>query len=602
MLSAGVASYNSVVFALLFATTSWPSFCAALPSFKQLLRRGDLWLDYSSPTPSPEDGPPLSANAIRDPAYLPYHIGAIVGAYGVSLIIIALLLLALLKTRRIRIRNGELPEEERGLLAFNTFTQQFLSEEEYKKQLEQHQNQQFQAEQYQAGQFHPEQFQQEQFYPEQQQLGQSLGQKLSLQTDLPPHTRNYSLPSASPLTARDRLGGPLSPAKSQFSIATAHSPTSTILACGIDLSVDQTIVGRDRAMAQNQLEEMYRHVMEQERAKAEGRAYEPPPMLTSPSTKSVNTMPPTPGSTKRERNKPSNLNLAQDNKKESRGSSLLSFLKSPRKNKAQGSGMVISSPILTPMSGTFPRHDEQEMNPIPPRHYAPPAPPPVPQGTSDLPFRRAGNNAGSSSQHLPTPDISPVSTQSIDSRIDAAVGRPLTAGRREPSHNRDHSAATDAEPPSATSSTSTSGLVGLPTSPKPGVNRFPSLDSLPASPRPGQQSFSRPNAPSAVRAGGALPFRAYEPAVTSPSAASFGTTKQTVFTRADPNGALSPGMPTGGRTPWTGAPVPYTPYQPFSPVIPVTPSLMSKADRKRMRKLEPKTPTLEMVRDTDDVW
>ncbi|KAK4654781.1 hypothetical protein QC762_407370 [Podospora pseudocomata] len=585
MLSAGVSSYNKAAFALLFATTSWPSFCAALPSIQQLLRRGDLWLDYSSPTPSPEDGPPLSANAVRDPAYLPIHIGAIVGAYGFALVIVAILLLALLKTRRTHIRNGELPEEERGLLAFNPFTQQFLSEEEYKKQLEQYQ---LQAEQYQAGQQHPQQFQQEQFQPEQQQqyLGHNLGQKLSLQTDLPAHTRNYSLPSASPLTARDRLGGPLSPAKSQFSIATAHSPTSTILACGIDLSVDQTVVGRDRAMAQNQLEEMYRHVMEQERAKAEGRAYEPPPMLTSPSTKSVNTMPPTPGSTKRERNKPSNLNLAQDTKKESRSSSLLNFLKSPRKNKVQGSGMVISSPILTPMSGTFPRQEEQELNTIPPRHYAPLAPPPLPQGSSsDLPFRR-NNHAGSSSQHLPTPDISPVSTQSIDSRIDAAVAAPRH-------HQRDNS---NEEPPSATSSTS--GLVGLPTSPKPGVNRFPSMDSLPASPRPGQTSFNRPNPPSAVRAGGALPFRAYEPAVTSPSAASFGTTKQTVFTRPDRDN----GLPTGQRTPWTGAPVPYTPYQPFSPVIPVTPSLLSKKERKMMRKLEPKTPTLEMVRDTDDVW
>ncbi|KAK0672016.1 hypothetical protein QBC41DRAFT_38392 [Cercophora samala] len=575
MLSAGVPSYNKAAFALLFATTSWPSFCAALPSFQQLLRRGDLWLDYSSPTPSPEDGPPLSANAVRDPSYLPIHIGAIVGAYGFALVIVAILLLALLKTRRTHIRNGELPEEERGLLAFNPFTQQFLSEEEYKKQLEQYQ---VQAEQYQAGQLQPEH--------QQQYLGHNLGQKLSLQTDLPAHTRNYSLPSASPLTARDRLGGPLSPAKSQFSIATAHSPTSTILACGIDLSVDQTVVGRDRAMAQNQLEEMYRHVMEQERAKAEGRAYEPPPMLTSPSTKSVNTMPPTPGSTKRERNKPSNLNLAQDSKKESRSSSLLNFLKSPRKSKAQGSGMVISSPILTPMTGTFPRQEEQEMNTIPPRHYAPPVPPPVPHGgSSDLPFRR-NNNVGSSSQHLPTPDISPVSTQSIDSRIDAAVAAPRH-------HNRDNS---NDEPPSATSSTS--GLVGLPTSPKPGVNRFPSMDSLPASPRPGQTSFSRPNAPSAVRAGGALPFRAYEPAVTSPSAASFGTTKQTVFTRPDRDA----GLPTGQRTPWTGAPVPYTPYQPFSPVIPVTPSLLSKKERKMMRRLEPKTPTLEMVRDTDDVW
>jgi hypothetical protein len=377
-------------------------------------------------------------------------------------------------------------------------------------------------------------------------------------------------------------------------------------------------------MAQQQLEEMYRHVMEQEQAKAEGREYQPP-VLPSPSSNTVNASPAKTGGLKKERNKPSNLDLAQDDK-QSRTSSIFSFLKSPRKSKAPA-GLNISSPILTPMSGTFPRHDAQEMNAIPPRHYAPAAPPPVP--SSDLPFRQAAASAAGSS-HLPTPDISPVSTQSIDSRINAAVGQPPSrAARREqreretrgdgrfPSHSRDVSTATssggDREPVSATSERSTSNLVGLPASPRPGVTRFPSDLSLPASPRPGQQSFQipppntnsstssfpRPSG-SAVREGGALPLRAYEPSISSPTAASYAT-KQTVFTRAAP-GPLSPGMQTGMRTPWTGAPVPYTPYQPFSPVVPITPSVVTRADRKRMKRLEPKTPTVEMVRSTDELW
>lgn len=112
--------------------------------------------------------------------------------------------------------------------------------------------------------------------------------------------------------------------------------------------------------------------------------------------------------------------------------------------------------------------------------------------------------------------------------------------------------------------------------------------------------MDRAKAPAAIRPGGALPLRAYEPSLASPSAASHST-KQTVFTRAAP-GPLSPGMQTGMRTPYTGAAVPYTPYQPFSPVVPITPSLVTRADRKRMRKLEPKTPTVEMVRDSEDVW
>lgn len=594
----GVSAYNSGI-ALLLAAPAWPLLCAALPSTGHSSRRS-LILDYS-PAPPPEDGPPLSAGALRDPAYLPAQVGGIVGAYALSLVLVALLLLALSKTRRQHLRNRDLPDENRGLASFNPFPAPFQlqSEEEYKRQLEQF-------------------------------------QKLTIQTDLPRSpTRNFSLPSASPLSPSRT--GPLSPTKSQRSAFTAPSPTSTILAAGIDLSVDQTVVQRDRAMAQQQLEEMYKYVMEHEQAKAEGREYEGPPLL-SPSSKSASSNPA--GRGRKEKNKPSNLNLARDEKTQSRSSSIFSFLKSPRKSKMSGS-MSITSPIMTPMSGTFPRHDDQEMNAMPPRHYAPPVPPPV---QSELPLRQAASAApsGAASNNLPTPDVSPISTQSIDSRIDAAIGQPPSrdsraAARREKekekekeqeqeqergrererereargdgttSHSRDESAATsttgEREPVSAVSERSTTGLVGLPSSPKPGANRFPSLDSLPASPRPSQQSFPPPggagtNKPSAVREGGMLPLRAYEPSLSSPTASSYAT-KQTVFTRTGP---LSPGPQTGLRTPWTGAPVPYTPYQPFSPVVPITPTVVTRADRKRMKKLEPKTPTVEMVKSTDEVW
>ncbi|KAM7195228.1 hypothetical protein V8F20_007604 [Naviculisporaceae sp. PSN 640] len=558
----------------LFASFCIPS-CAAIPSTGYLLEKRQP----DDPPPEPLEAP-ISVNALRDPKYLPYQLGGIAASYALCLIIVASLLLALRRRRNFFLAGGELAPADKE---FNPFPEPFLlqSEEEYKNALQNF-----------------------------EQNGQQL-------PPLSPY-RNYSLPSNTPLsptkshrTARTNRTGdqvPLS-ARSQASFLTAPSPTTTtisILSAGIDLNVDQTVVRRDRDMAQQQLEDMYKYVMEQEAAKEEGREYQGPP-LPSPSTKStVPNTPITPG----RKSKPSNLNLSREEKTQSRGSSILSFLKSPRKNKAP-TAVSISSPIMTPMSGTFPRYDEQEMNAIPPRSYAPPPPPPpVPQVPSDLPFRRAGNN-------LPTPDMSPISTQSIDERIDAALGRPPTrenkaASRRERddirngSHIRDNSATTtgseDQEPPSATSERSTSGLVGLPTSPKPGVNRFPSLASLPSSPKPGSTFSNRQKtpAPVAVRQGGALPLRAYEPALASPSAASHST-KQTVFTRAAP-GPLSPGMQTGMRTPYTGAAVPYTPYQPFSPVVPITPSLVTKADRKRMRRLEPKTPTVEMVRDTEDVW
>ncbi|KAI8955437.1 hypothetical protein F4801DRAFT_529358 [Xylaria longipes] len=335
-------------------------------------------------------------------------------------------------------------------------------------------------------------------------------------------------------------------------------------------------------MAQQQLEEMYKYVMEHEAAKEAGTPIEAPP---TPLAKQFPT-PATPkqGTTKRGKNKPTNLDLShKEPERQSRASSILSILKSPRKKNLKG--MDISSPIMTPMSGTFPRHEGEEMNVIPPRHYAPASPPPVPM---DQPaYLQSGRHTGAAAPITP-PDLSPESTQSIDERLRAQFG-----------HSRYNSQApSEVDPVSATSERSTAPLIGLPGSPKPNSTRFPSLPSspkpgatFPTSPRPGQ-SFSRPNAPSAVRTGGTLPLRAYEPALSSPSAQ---TTKQTTFERTMP---LSPGM----RTPWTGAPVPYSPYQPFSPVVPVTPSLVTKADRKRMKQLQPKTPTMQMVQDTNDVW
>lgn len=225
------------------------------------------------------------------------------------------------------------------------------------------------------------------------------------------------------------------------------------------------------------------------------------------------------------------------------------------------------------------------MNAIPPRQYAPAAPPPVP--TNQAPY---GSPAFPPKAHasLPTPDISPESVLSIDERI----GNQLPP----PGHQRQISyALSERDPESATSEHSQVPLVGLPSSPKPGA-RFPSgtLPSLPASPKPGQ-TFQRANAPSAVRTGGSLPLRAYEPALASPNTIA-QTTKQTVFERKGP---LSP---SGAMTPHTAGAVPYSPYQPFTPCMPVTPSLITKEDRKRMRRMVPKTPTLEMVQSSEDVW
>lgn len=546
---------------------------AVPPPSSKYVKRGNnnpLGIDWN-PAPSPEDGPPGARDALRNPAYLPAQISGIVGSYAFSLVLVAITLLALSKRRRERLRAAEdfdLWEEPRFHFDFPEEVESpFRSQEDFT---------------YNTYPFH---------------ITQEVPKH-------PTHVRNFSLPS------------PTSPGfqipKETHSAAASYilpSPTSTNRGLpGVDPDVDQDIVQRDRAMAQAQLEEMYKYVMEQENAKEAGVEFKGPelPAPAQPRNSSTSTL-------RKERNKPASLNLNKPEKTQSRTSSILSALKSPRKKK-QMQGINISSPIMTPMSGTFPQYVGEEMNAIPPRQYAPAKPPPVP--TEQLSFSER-RNTGHIAPLTPS-DLSPESTQSIDERLRAMSSNKgkdrdvrgegyidEEEEERQAQESQWHTrhismATTEADPISAVSETSQAPLIrnpirtsGLPTSPKPGVNRFP---SLPSSPKPGA-TFSRSNPPSAVRTGGALPLRAYEPALMSPTTYD-RTVKQTVFERAGPK---TPGLGTA-RTPLTGNPVPYSPYQPFSPVIPITPSLVTKADRKRMKRFEPKTPTLEMVKGDDELW
>lgn len=549
-----------------------------------------------SPAPSPDDGPAGAKNALRDTSYLPAQIGGIVGSYAFSLVLVAIILLSLSKRRREHLRAGEdFNTWEDSHLTFNPPepTSGFKSQDDF-------------------------QFRGQDCPPE--HSSQELP-RIHTQDHVQGHVRNFSLPS---------------PTSAKFSTGTREqtpyilpSPDGSLRGRpGLDPNVDQSVVELDRVMAQAQLEDMYKYVMEQEAAKEAGVEFKGP---VFPGAGQQQQQQQQNGSSqsmlqKKGRNKPANLNLSADAKSEktqSRTSSILSALKSPLgKKKEKVQAISISSPIMTPMTGTFPpQYAGEEMNTIPPRHYAPAAPPPVPTGNGTFSQRRNVQMA----PLTPPDDLSPESTQSIDERLRAMAGKGKDRDVPEESnedeeeeeqqqrqdhyyHSRQQSSATmEADPISATSETSTTPLVrgdrgrdnrasGLPSSPKPGVNRFPSLNSLPSSPKPGA-TFSRPNAPSAVRTGGALPLRAYEPPLMSPNTYD-RTVKQTVFERAGP---LSPGLGTA-RTPHTGAPVPYSPYQPFSPVVPITPSLVTKADRKRMRRMEPKTPTMEMVQSSDEIW
>ncbi|KAG6041276.1 hypothetical protein E4U41_005203 [Claviceps citrina] len=343
---------------------------------------------------------------------------------------------------------------------------------------------------------------------------------------------------------------------------------------GVSPAIDQSFVStHTQHTLQSQLEDMYRHAMEQEDARQRGSVSEVP--VDSGSSHRISSFGKSVASPRKDRVKPANLDLnaaAHEDKTRSKASSFFASLRSPRKKQIRG--LNISSPLMTPHSGASSRHELQEMYAIPPRHYAPPPPPPIP--TDQIPF---GAQVRNSHAPPPAPNGSPESIQSIDQRINTQLD-PL---------NVPHSAS-EVDPVSASSEHSQTPLMGLPSSPKPGA-RTPTQAS---SSKPGA-SFSRANAPSAVRTGGKLPLRAYEPAESSTSTTT-QTTKQTVFERRGP---LSP---TAGRTPMTAGAVPYSPYQPYTPVIPITPSLVTKEDRKRMKKMVPKTPTMEMVKDSDEIW
>ncbi|KAK1984162.1 hypothetical protein LZ30DRAFT_687112 [Colletotrichum cereale] len=543
--------FLSIAFFIILSTCSSPTAALAAPSVHETRNNNPLNINRD-PAPSPEDGPPASAGALRDPAYLPYQIGAIVGSYGVSLVLVAALLLILSKRRREALSAGD-------------------DEVEFE-------------------------------YPKSPLPKLTLEVPSSLRSIPRSPVRNLSYPGA------DEYQTPEYPTPQTPYIT--PTPTSTLHAPGVDFTVDQRVVAKDKKMAQTQLEEMYKYVMEQEEAKARGIKLEgspvlpsgPPPPLPTPSnagfSKSI---------LRKEKHKPGNLNLGEEKteKKQSRASSMFAALRSPRKHK-EPRGISISSPIMTPMTGAFPRQESQELSAIPPRQYAPPPPPPAVPASALLYGMGAQQHNGQMSPV--SPEHSPESTQSIDERIGGQIPQNPSGHARNPS-----AALSEMDPESAVSERSTVPLIALPQSPKPGPrfsNTLPASpkpgarfsNTLPASPKPGS-SFQIPaapggfrsKAPSAVRTGGNLPLRAYEPALSSPSLGS-QTTKQTVFTRAGP---LSP---SGAQTPATGMAVPYSPYQPFTPCVPMTPSLVTKADRKRMKRLEPKTPTLEMVRSDNDIW
>lgn len=360
------------------------------------------------------------------------------------------------------------------------------------------------------------------------------------------------------------------PPTSPHSTTSPYSPTTPPSIS--NPNVNSQIVERDQKLMERDLEDIYAHVMEQEDAKAAGIPVEDlpaPAQLRS----SVGKTPPPPSTLrsppkKIEKLRPSNIVLPEEKpSRSSRASSIISSIISPRKSSFKKE-LQISSPLQSPRDPTYhQKSTAEEREPLTPRFYAPPPPPPVPK--DQTPFQQSPRHKSQGS----------VSSQQ---RTIAEQLEPYGPG------------APSAFPNKTSSPVSfVSQISGLPSSPKPQQSNFP----------PSIYSASPGSATSSNRQ---LPFRQFEPALTSPSYASFQqSTKTTTFERTAPDPSRGPttgGLRTGGL-PWSPGAVPYSPYQPFSPMIPITPRLVTKEDRKMMKKQEKKLKIVqspELVED--DLW
>jgi hypothetical protein len=429
----------------------------------------------------------------------------------------------------------------------------------------------------------------------------------------PTHAPNFSYPSPRNGTFAPNVDGGTIQTSGHHQAHLSHS--SICLTPTSDPLAERQEVMESRSQAHEQLADLYKLVLQQDEERAASQNNSPQNSNQNSPTDPVHAFSRSEAYkeqslTKRNKAKPASLSLdkGDGDKRKSKGSALLSALLSPKR---KSKGLSISSPLMTPMSAAMSHHETQEMHPLSPRHYIPMPPPPVPTGigagmdqyvpdsprTIDarmshrLAPRASKASFGYQEQQYTTEEQEEEQEQEEaepeeqPSSIEGRLGLP---GIKSSGMHGRRPADINVSPISIESHNSQTPLVGLPLSPKPGSVRF---SGLPQSPKPGatfQSQISTPRSQTAVRTNGALALRAYEPSGDAVTSLQY---KQTVFERT---GMLSPASP--------GTAVPYTPYQPFTPCIPMTPSLVTKQDRKRMKKLEPKTPTVEMVQSSEEIW
>jgi hypothetical protein len=306
-------------------------------------RNNPLNIDYD-PAPAPEDGPPLSAGALRNPAYLPAEIGGIVGAY---VFVISIVGIALIIGRRFRLA----AERSKQALAVEMI--------QPKTQYPAHQ------------------------YPSPLSPTSGTSQK------------NFSWPS------------PQKADRNPYVFPSVNS-TQPPQSPGRDPSIDHRVIEQDRQNLHKGLEDLFAHVMAHEEAKAASRAAsttslpQPPlsplPMQRQPLPQSS----PQRSTKNSEKLRPLAIDTEQSKgqKTQSRTSSLMSSLS---RKKGGIRNMQISSPIPTPLSQTFPHGYASDEEPLSPVHYSPPPPPPIPK--DQVPYSHSRNNS-SNTTNDPSP-VSP---------------------------------------------------------------------------------------------------------------------------------------------------------------------------------------------------
>ncbi|KAI9650548.1 hypothetical protein NHQ30_000565 [Ciborinia camelliae] len=542
-------------------------------------RSNPLGIDWS-PAPPPEDGPPLSAGASRNKALLPAQIGGIVGAYLLSLCVVGILIITL--GRRLR-RQVEL--EARALeveLVDSAF----------------------------AGVY----------------TGSSGPTPVS-----PANLRNFSWPSPdkkcfAPAINPDPSAFVFPPIHESYTTPYVyptqrqHSIHQSVYSHQSNPSINNKVVDADREMMNRDLEDLYAHVMEQEEAKAAGMDIRsmPPPKVPGGMSAAApqQTQPP---SKKLGKHKPLEINI-NDNKStktHSRASSIISALTSPRSvprspisPRRKGiRGLRISSPIATPHSTTF-SHAASDEEPLTPRGYVHRAPPPIPR--NQAPYSSMYENGESPTRSIAETleTITPVSPQ---------LNLPNQTSKDLPSINTRNlqislKSEMNTASPQSVMEDRTKTMFSRP------LRASPSKPSLPHKPKISNGSSASPDSPSSSTAIGSssnaqtlsnptsaptrsLPFREqFQQNMLSPT---LPATKTTVLERVprDNGQKTGGGLRTGGlRTPFSGGTVPYSPYQPFTPMMPITPRLVTKEDRKKMKKSMTKTPVVELIKSEEDLW